>query len=193
MSSSVKPVSIPVTRTLAIRHLLDLLVDLAHQDIDGLKAGSKLLVCDLEDRAFCIFQDLLGTVFVLIAARHYLAGDLDQAPQSCLILYDVHVVLNVRGEGKPVGQAGQVGGTSGAFQFIGALQLFLQSDEVNRSRTRRQGEHLLEYSSVAFEIEVFLAQEFLRGEHRFVIQENRAQDRALGLEVVRKRSLERDI
>src|SRR5262249_20184467 len=180
-------------RALAVRDFLDLLVDLAYQDINGLKTGAELPACDLEDRVFYIIQDLLGTVLALITPRHRFAGDLDQASQYCLFLYDIHVMFNVCGEGKPIGQAGQVGGASSAFQLIGALQLFLQRDEVNRAGTRCQAVHLLEYSSVAFEIEVFLAQKFLGGEHRLVIQENRAQDRALGLEVIRKGALERNI
>ena len=177
----------------SIGQFLDLLEDVADDRGDGRKAGMELLAGDIEYRLFDVLQNFLGGFLVLVAARHGLVGDLDQAAQSRFFLDDLGVVLDVHRARQAVGEACQVGGASDAFEFVGALEFFLERDQIDRPGAVHQLEHLLEDPPVAVEIEVLRLEGLEDRKHSFVVEEYRSQDRTLRLQVVGKRFFQADV
>ena len=140
-----------------------------------------------------MLQDFFGGFLVLVAARHGLVGDLDQPAQSRLFFDDPGVVLDVHRPRQAVGEAGQVGGAPDAFKLVGALEFFLESDQIDRPGVVHQLEHLLENPPMALEIEILRPEGLEDGKHSFVVEEYRSQDRTLRLQVVGKRFFQADV
>ena len=109
---------------------------------------------DIEYRLFGMLQDFFRGILVLVAARHGLVGDLDQAAQRRFLLDDLGVVLDVHRARHAVGEARQVGGAPDAFEFVGALEFFFEGDQVDGLGGVHQLEHLLEDPAMAVEVEV---------------------------------------
>ena len=183
----------PGDERLAVGDLLDRLVDRGHQRLDRLEAGPELPPGDLEDLLLDVFQDLLRRVLALVAARHDLVGDLDQAAQRRLLLHDLGVVLDVGRARQPVGQARHVGGPPDALELVGALEGVHERHEVDRAGVVHQVAHPPEDPPVALEIEVLRAHDLQRRVDRLVVEQDRAQDGALRLEVVRKGFLQAEV
>ena len=180
-------------RGFSIGQFLDLLEDVADDGSDGGKAGTELLAGDVEDCFFDVLQDFFGRFLILVAAGHGLVGDLDQPAQSRFFLDDLGVVLDVHGPRQAVGEACQVGGASDAFELVGALELLLESDQIDRPGIVHQLEHLLEDSPMALEVEVLRLEGFENGEHSFIVEKDCSQDRAFRFQVVGKRFFQADV
>ena len=88
LSSSVNPVSTPVTSVLRLADFLDVLIDLTDERIDRREAGAELPHREFEDGLLDILEDLAGRLLVLVAPRHDFIGYVDHAPQGRFFLYD---------------------------------------------------------------------------------------------------------
>ena len=186
LSRSTNPVSRPVTGALRLDSSSICLKTSLTIGRDRRKSGTELLVGDIEYRFFDVLQNFLRRFLILVAAGHGFVGDLDQPAQSRFLFDDLGVVLDVDGTRQAVGEAGQVGGASDAFEFVGALEFFLERDQVDRPGIVHQLEHLLEDAPMTVEVEVLRFQALKNREDGFVVEKDRSQNRAFRFQVVRE-------
>ena len=109
--------------------------------------------------------------------------------QRRLFLDDARVVLDVGGARHAVGQRRDVGRTADFVELAGARQLLLQRDEIDRLVPLVERNHLVEDAPMRVAIEVAAVDDLHREVERVVVDEDRAEHRALRFEIVRKRTL----
>src|SRR4029453_10684185 len=85
-----------------------------------------------------------------------------------------------------VDERGDVGGAADLVEIAGTSELLLERDQIDRVAALGQPHHLVEDAPMRVAKEILRVDDF-RGEvERVVVQQNRAEDRASGLGVVRK-------
>jgi hypothetical protein len=97
------------------------------------------------------------------------------------------VVLDVGGLRHAVDQRGHVRRPAHRVEFAGSSQLVFQRDEVHRHPPLGELDDLLENPAVGIPVEVLMAYQLHGDVVGVVLDQDRAQDRALGLEIVRQR------
>src|SRR5262249_32981452 len=112
-------------------------------------------------------------------------------PQQRLFTDDLDVVFDIDEMRDAIQQTRQVCDPAGAFELRTTYEFFLNSDQVDRSRSFDQLHHLPKNDSVAVEIEIFGPQTFENTVVVLVIDKNRAENRFLSVDVVWKSSFER--
>ena len=136
----------------------------------------EMLACNIEDSFFYMLQNVLGRLFILVAAGHRLIGNLDQPAQRRFFFDDLSVKLNIEGSRQAVGQAGEVGSAPYTLKLAGALQFFFERNQVDGTGAIHEKEHLLEYSPVAVEVEVLGFEDFKYVEQSLIVKEDCSQD-----------------
>ena len=79
------------------------------------------------------------------------------------------------------------------YAFAKAMQLFRQRDEIDRLLRFAERDHLQEDAAMLIEEKVFSAKIFNRRIQRIVVEQNRAEDGALGFEIIWKGTFEMGI
>src|SRR5208337_2415550 len=133
-----------------------LLNDLLHAH----KAAADALLRKLEDGGFGVIQDVFGGIALVGSARNGRIGRVNQAAQQSLVAHDADVVLNAGPVGDAVEQAGDVADVADGLQFLGAVELFHQGDQVDRPRRVHQRHHAGVDAAVGVEREVLRSQVF---------------------------------
>src|SRR4029079_19152318 len=174
---------------LVLEELLDLrqalVDDLAHRH----EADTGAVLGDREDRGLRVVEDGVGVVLGLPGALRDLVAGVDQRAKRRLLLDDARVVLDVGGSRDAVDERGDVGRAADVVQLARLRERFLESDEIDGFAALAEGDHLPEDAPVRVPEEIVRADELDGEVERFVVDQNRAEDRALGFEVVWKRTL----
>src|SRR5713101_2999294 len=99
-------------------------------------------------------------------------------------------MLDVRNLGHAVGERRQIRSAARRLEFAPAVQFFCKRDQVNGLLALAQRDHLRVDAPMLVQEEILGTQILDRGIEGVVIQENRAKDGALRVQVVRKGLLE---
>ena len=152
------------------------------------EAVADLVVGDGEDRVLGLVEDDVGVFLRLVGRREDLVGREDQVPESRLLLDDPRVVLDVGRARHAVDERGDVGRTADLVELAGSPELLFERDEIDRVAALRQPDHLLEDAAVRVAEEIGRV-DHLGGEvEDVVVQQDRAEHRAFGFEIVRQRT-----
>ena len=152
------------------------------------EAVAHLVVGDREDRVLGLIEDEVGLVLAVVGGREDLVGREDQVPERRLLLDDPRVVLDVGRARHAVDERGDVGRAADLVELARPPELLLQRDEIDRVVALRQLDHLVEDAPVRVAEEI-VGVDDLGGEvERVVVQQDRAEHRPLGLEIVRQRA-----
>ena len=117
----------------------------------------------------------------------------DQGAQDGLFLDDARVVLDARDARQAIGQLRKIGDAAGGFELAPARQIFHQRDHVNGLLLLAQLNHALENLAVLRKKEILRADFFDGGVERVIVEDDGAENAALGFEIVRKRPFERSV
>ena len=176
-------------KLLCSKELLDLgeavLDQIAHRDEAGLDA----IVGDREDRALGFVENQVGVLVGFVGVGENLVRREDQRPQRRLLLDDLRVVLDVGRARHAVDERGDVRGAADFVELAGALELLFERDQIDRLAALRQRDHAVEDAAMR------VAKERLRVDDRrgdvegFVVDQDRAEHGAFGVEIVRERAL----
>ena len=111
---------------------------------------------------------------------------MDQVPQRRFLFDDAGVVLDVGRTRHAVGQRRDVGGSADLVEVAGASKLLLERDEIDRVAALAERDHLVEDAPVRVAEEVARVDQLRGVIERLVVDQDRAEDRLLSFEVVRK-------
>ena len=104
-------------------------------------------------------------------------------------LDDARVAVDVGRPRHPVDERGDVGRAANLFELARPREVFLEGDQIDGAAALGERHHLLEDPAMRVAVEIVRLEELGRLVERLVVDENGAQNRALGLEVVWQRAL----
>ena len=176
---------------LLFEQLLDLREAVLHQIAHRDEAGFQPIVGDGEDRALGLVQDQVRFLFGLVRVRDDLARRVDQISKRRLLFDDARVVLDVGRARDTVGKRRHVRGPAYLVEFTCACKLLFQRDEIDRIVPLVERDHAIEDATMRIPVEVLTVDDLRCEIERVVVDENRAEHRTFGFEIVRKRALRR--
>ena len=174
---------------LVLEQLLDLGEAFLHQLPHRHEAGLHAVFRHREDGAFGVVEDEVGVLIGLVGVGDDLVRRVDQVAERRLLLDDLRVVLDVGGARHAVDQRRQVGGASHFLELAHLGQLFAQRHEVDGDAPLGQVDHPLEDAAVGVAEERRRGDDRDGGVERLVVEQDRAQHRALRVEIVRQRAI----
>ena len=155
------------------------------------EAQAHAIFGQLKDRGLGAVQDRIGVVLGFEGLLLDRARRMDQAAQQRFLLHDARVVLDVGDVRHAVHQLRDVRRAADRFQFAAALQLLGERHEIDRLLRFAERDHLLINAAVMI-VEKILRLELLDGGiDGVVVEQDRAEDAALGLDVVGQGTFER--
>ena len=160
--------------------------EIAHRD----EAGLQPVVGDGEDRALRLVENQLRLLIAFVGIRQDLVRRVDQIPQRRLFLDDARVVLDVGRLRHAVDERRHVGRPAHIVQLAATRELLFQRDEVDRRAALAERDHPIEDAPVRVAVEVAAVDHLRRGVEGVVVDEDRAEDRAFGFQIVRKRTFD---
>ena len=170
-----------------LEQLFNLVDGLLEDELQGLGAlvGAGALLGDLEHLALGQVQQIVGgTPLGLVARFDYLVGDRDHLPHHRPLTHDLGVGTDVGGTRGVLGDLHQIGEATGLFQLLGALELLLQSDEVDGVARVGEAGHGLEDQAVRTAVEILVDHPFGDPIPGLVVQHQAAQYGLFGLKRV---------
>ena len=163
--------------------------DLAHDLLHAHEAAADALFRKLEDGGFGIAENIFGRVRSGRDARAIaVVGGGNQSAQQRFVAHNLDVMLNARPVGHAIDQAGDVGHIADRLQILVPVEFLDQRDHVDRPRRLRQIDHAGVNAAMRVEREIFNPQMLGGLVVGKVVEQDRAQNRALGLYVRRKRA-----
>jgi hypothetical protein len=147
------------------------------------------VVRDFKNRAFRLVEDDVGFVLGLVGVCQDLVGGKDQAPEGRLFLDDARVVLDVGRPRHAVDERRDIRGPADLLEIARAAQLLLEGDEIDGVAALDELHHLVENAPVRIAEEIARVDDLDGGIERVVVEQDRAEDGSLGLEIVRERAL----
>jgi hypothetical protein len=181
----------PGDRPLALLQLLDGREAGLHEIPERHEAFADPPLGNREDRALGFVEEHFRFQFRFVRLGQDLVGRVDQAAERRLLLDDPRVVLDVGRSRYAVGQRRDVGRPPDLVQLPGPRQFFLQRDEVDGMTAFAERHHLVEDAAVRITEEVLGVDQLGGVVERVVVDQDRAEDRLLGIEIVRKRPFRR--
>ncbi len=138
-----------------------------------------------KNRRLRAIQNRVRAVLALERSLLNVVRGVNQVAQDRLLFDDPRVVLDVRNLRHAVRQRRQVRRAPGRFQVPLAIQLLGQRHQVDRLLHLAQRDHLREHAPVLVQKKIFRPQMLDRRIQRIVIQQNRAEYRTFGIQVIR--------
>ena len=175
-------------RALGLLQLLDGGEAALHQVAERHEPFADAILGDREDGALRLVEQQLRLLLGLVGLGQDLVRGMNQAPQRRFFFDDPRVVGDVRGPRHAVGQRRDVRRTAALVELAGARQLFLQGDEVDRLAALAERHHLVEDPAVRVAEEIARVDQLRRVVERLVMDQDRAEDRFLRVEIVGKRA-----
>ena len=160
-----------------------------HQVGDRDEAGADALVGDLEDALLGAVEDLVGVLGAGVGFLQDVVRAGDQRAQRRLLLDDRRVVLDVGRARHAVDEARDVGDAADVLELRRPRQRFLQRDQVDGVAALVELDHRLEDAAVRVAVEVAGVDDRRGVVERVVAEQDAAEHRALGVEVVRRRAI----
>ena len=152
---------------------------------DLLKPFADALFREREDGGFGIVQDFVGGVGLLAGLGDGVVGGCDQAAQHGFVADDVDVVVDRRTVGHSVEKAGDVADVADGLQIFFAVKLFDERDDVDGARMFGQLQHARVNAAMGVEREIFGAQMLGGVVESAIVEQDGAEDGALGFDVCR--------
>ena len=171
---------------LAVVDALDVLEGGLEDLVHGLEALAQASLAHGQDRRLGAIEDVHGVVPRVEAALDDLAADLDHPPQRRLLGDDPRVVLDVRPGRHALLQPAKIAGAARALEAALPAQLLGKRDDVHRLAALEEVHHGGEDRRVLRGVEVVGLQQLDGLEDGIAIEQQRAEDRLLGLEVLRR-------
>ncbi len=145
---------------------------------------------ELEDRLLGAAEDLFGFVGVLDGFGDGVLRDVDQPAQQRLVADDADVVLNVRPLGNAVDERRKISHAADGFDLFAAVQFLGQRDHVDRPAGLLQLAHARIDAAMRVEREIVAGEMFGGLVVEGVVEQDGAEDRALGFHADGKSALE---
>ena len=139
----------------------------------------------LKDGGFGFAQDLFRGIALVGGARNRRIGGMHQSAQQRLVADNLNVVLNARPVGHAIEQAGDITRVPDRFSFFMAVQFLDQGDQVDGARGFGQVHHPRINTAMGVERKIVRLQTLRSLVVGEIVEQNRAQDGALGLDVSR--------
>ncbi len=143
------------------------------------EAAPNALLRKLEDRSLGIAKHFLRRIGLVGRPRNRRIRCMDQPAQQRLVAHNFDVVLNARPVWHAIQQARYVTHIADRLQILVPIQFLDQRDHVDRPRRFRQVDHARINPPVRVERKILDPQMLRRLVIRKIIQQNRAQNRAL--------------
>ena len=140
-------------------------------------------VVQLKQRVFRTRQDLFRLLFPDQAPVDQLLRREDNAPQQRLVPHDAHVPIHIRGAREAVVERNEVGQPVAGFQLTVLQQFVSDADAVHPLPALVQVHHADEDAFVLLEREVVGLQRARHLHEQAVIEHDRAEDEALGIQI----------
>ena len=187
-----EPARNPGDGVLARLQLVDGRVAGLDEVVEGDESGVDAVVGDAEDRLLRLVEDAVGPALAGVGGLENPVRGGDDLPPRRLLLDDVGVVLDVGGAGHAVDEPRDVRRSADAVEVARPGELVLEGDEVDDLAPLVQVHHLVEHAAVGVAEEVVGVNQLGRLVEGVVLDQDRAEDATLRLEVVGKRPLGRE-
>ena len=187
-SRSRNPVGTPVTRPLCCCSFSIVAKLLCTRSRSGTKPARIRSSAIAKIDALRLVEQQVRLLLRLVRVGEDLVRRVNQTAQRRLLLDDPRVVLDVRRPWHSVGERRHVGRAADLVELARSRQLFLQGDEVDRVAALAQRDHAVEDPTVRVAEEIVRVDQLRRVIECFVADQNRAEDRLLCVEAVRKRT-----
>src|SRR5215469_43749 len=115
---------------------------------------------------------------------------MDQVAQHRLFFHDARIVLHIRHARDAGGELRNVWGPAHCLEFAAPVQVFRERNEIKGLLLFAKADHPFVNSPVLIEEKIVAAQLFNRCVERVVVEQDRAEDAALGFNVMRKRTFD---
>ena len=152
--------------------------------LTGMRPASHAVFGEGEDGGFGVVEDGVGAVFAFEGALLDVVRGVDEIAEESFFLDDAGVVLDVGNFGHAIGERGEIGRAAGSFEIAAAMELFGEGDEVDGLLGFAERNHLREDAAVLIEKEIFRAEILDGGVEGVVVEQNGAEDGALGVEII---------
>ncbi len=153
--------------------------------LETLKALANPLLRELEDGGFGVVKNFVGRLGLLAGFGDGRIRHVDQPAQNSLVADDANVMLDRRPVRDAIQQAGNVADIADRLQVLLLLQFFDQRNDVNRPGRFSQIHHPRINPPVRVDGKVFRLKMLGRIVEGMIVEQNRAQDGALGFNVSR--------
>ncbi len=141
---------------------------------------------ELHDGGFGIVEHFFGGVALVGGAGNGGVGGVDQSAQQSLVAHDLDVVLDAGPVGYAIHQAGDVAHIPDGLEFLVAVELFDQRDHVDGPGRLGQVHHAGVNAAMGVERKVFRLEMLRRLVVSKVVEQDGAENRALGLNIGRQ-------
>ena len=165
-------------------------VGVVEERLERAEAGVDALLADREELRLGAIDRFLDLGRILVADPGDPPGGADQVAQDRLALDDPGVLLDVDGGRRLVRQARQVGATADGLELVLALERLGDGDDVDRLAALEQVEDGGVDPAVGLPIEVGRPQELGDLDDRIAVDEDGAEHRLLGLETLRRKTID---
>ncbi len=158
--------------------------------LDINEAGADAVFGEPEDLAFGLVEDGIGFLLGIEGALLDGVCGVDEAAQEGFFPDDAGVMLDVGDARDAIGELSEIGGAASGIQALAACELFAEGDEIDGLALFAECGHGLEDAAVGIEEEILWADFFEGGVEGMVIEEDGAEDGALGVEILRERAID---
>ena len=141
---------------------------------------------ELHDRRLGVVDHIFGAVRLIGCPRHRRARGGNQPAQHRLVANDLYVMLNARPVGYALHQARHIRHVADRLQILMPVEFLDQRDHVDRPRRLRQIHHPRINPPVRVQRKILDPQMLRRLVIGKIVQQDRAQNRALGFHIRRK-------
>ena len=156
--------------------------------LNALEAFADTLLGEGEDGGFGVVEDLVGGLGLLAGLGDGVIGNADEAAQDRLVADDVNVMLDGGPVGDAIEEAGNVANVADGLQVFFLVEFFDQGDDVDGARRLGELHHARVDAAMGVEREIFGAQMFGGIVVGVIVEQDGAEDRALGFDVCRHAS-----
>ena len=170
----------------ALQQGIDRSEGVADDLLDPLKALANALLGELEDGSLGVVEDFVGGLGLLAGLGDGGIGNADQPAQNGLVADDSDVMLDGRAVGHAVEQSGDVADIADGLQVFLLLEFFDQRNDVDGPRRLGQIHHARINAAVRVDGKVFGLQVLGGVVEGMIIEQDRAEDGALGFNVRRE-------
>ncbi len=174
----------------AAGHLLNFFEELVGDRLDVREALARALVGEREDHLLGVVEDDGRLVLAFQSLARDLVGDLHELPHQRVVFDDLRVGGDVGEVRQPVGQLGDEGHPAGLLKDALAPQLFAEEQRVDLGAALGEPDHRAEDELVRADVEVLGAQKLDGVVDERVVEEDGAENGALGLGAVGQRALQ---
>ncbi len=151
-----------------------------------MEGGPDAALGDLEDAMLGGVEELVDIRRRLVGARGDLGRDRGEAAQDGFLAHDPRIVRDIRRGRHDRRQLGDIRGAADHLELAAGAQRVAQRDRIDRLAAVGEIRHRAEDLAMRLAVEIFGGYGFERKIDRLVIEQDRAQHRLFGLEILRR-------